>query len=226
MARTFGGDGPSRERGRGDSTAWQEDERGRMYRVAKGGHSREYQNAQDRDEAVEESYRVSQVMQAILGDTRDGVLAAVMGNVVSIAELYHQETGQWFGDAREFLTRWCEQHFGRRLEPVARMVLAYEIKRRRIPAEGGHNGPPAGPYPDWTAERKFEAAAADAPQDLPGIERVKWIARRAGARIGKGGARSMPPADVDVEREANRQRRRAAEQELDQEQAAMAAEEV
>lgn len=193
-----GGGWSGRDKGKG----WQVDERGRKYRIGVG--CREYERREERDAAVEETYRLSPTMKAMLGEP-ESVAGAVFGNVISLAELYYQETAQWFGDQREWLDRWSAQHFGRRLEPALRMVLAYEIRRRLSLDEGGRIGPPAGPWRDWDEERKYEAAAASVPVGKDSFARVDAIARAAGAKIGPG-VRPMPEAP-DVESEANRQRR-------------------
>lgn len=169
----------------GSGKGWMVDERGRKYRLQDGGGVREYERREERDDAVEESYRLSATVRAVLGDPPRGeILGCLMGEAVSLAELFHQETAQWFGGREEWLDRWSVQHFGRRLEPVARMVLAYEIRRRLALEDGGRIGPPAGPWKDWQEAKTFEAAAADVPPGPDSFVRVTAIANKAGREIG------------------------------------------
>jgi hypothetical protein len=121
----------------------------------------------------------------MLGNPKRGeILGALLGECVALAELFYQETAQWFGDRDEWLDRWTGQHFGRRLELVARMVMAYEIRRRLALEDGGRIGPPAGPWKDWHEARTFEAAAAEVPAGGPSFDRVEAIVKRAGREVG------------------------------------------
>jgi hypothetical protein len=189
----------------GNSKGWQVDERGRKYRLEAG--CREYERREERDEAVEETYRLSPTMGALLS-SYETVMSGVFGETTALAELYYQETSGWFGDQRDWLDRWCATHFGRRLEPVLRMTLSYELRRRLSLAEGGRIGPPAGAWKDWAEERRWEEATACVPPGGDSIVRVEAICRAAGVKLGPGPQR-MPSAP-NTEREANRQRARLA----------------
>jgi hypothetical protein len=192
-------------RGGSDAKGWQVDERGRKYRLSAG--CREYERREDRDAAVEETYRLSPTMKAMLS-SYETVAGGVFGEVCALAELYYQETAAWFGEQRDWLDRWCSTHFGRRLEPVLRMTLAYELRRRLALEDGGRVGPPAGPWKDWAEERRWESATASVPPGRDSYVRVEAICKAAGVKLGPG-VRRMPDAP-NVEREANRQRARLA----------------
>jgi hypothetical protein len=156
---------------------------------------------------VEETYRLSPTMKAMLS-SYETVAGGVFGEVCALAELYYQETAAWFGEQRDWLDRWCSTHFGRRLEPVLRMTLAYELRRRLALEDGGRVGPPAGPWKDWAEERRWESATASVPPGRDSYVRVEAICKAAGVKLGPG-VRRMPDAP-NVEREANRQRARLA----------------
>lgn len=163
---------------------WLQDEKGRHYRLF--GGCREYERREDRDAAVEETYRLTPVVRAVLGiQSGEEVFGAVLGNVSALSELFYQETAQWFGERSEWLDRWSIHHFGRKLEPAARMVLAYELRRHLALEDGGRKGPSAGAFETYAQERRFMMAAASVP-DGPSFERVIAIAKVAGAKVGDG----------------------------------------
>jgi hypothetical protein len=183
---------------------WQRDQAGRDYRLTTGGAVREYRRREDRDQALDDSYRLSPAVLAFLGERPPSIAGAVMGNAVSLAELFWEETGSWTGRPDERFDRWCAHHLGRRLEPAPRMVMLYEIRRRTSLDDGGRVGPPAGAFRDFAEERRYASAAERVPLGLGSFDRCTWIAREAGAKLGPG---PQPfPEPPDVETEANRQR--------------------
>jgi hypothetical protein len=196
-----------RGRGRDSEKGWQIDEKGRKYRPTMGGTVREYENRTDRDAALDESYRLSPSVQALIGERVDSVPAAIMGAAVALAELYWNEVGTWTGDPGTIMDRWFAKHFGRRLEPGLRGVMAYEIRRRLARDEGGHTGPSVGPFATYAEQKRWEAATASVPSDRPSFDRVTAIAEAAGAKLGPG---PRPfPKPPHVERTANRLRQEA-----------------
>jgi hypothetical protein len=187
---------------------WQMDEKGRKYRTIMGGTVREYENRQDRDAALDESYRPSPTVQALVGE-HQSVGEAILGNLVALGELYWTEAGEWGGDTSNRLDRWSARHFGRRLEPACRMALSYEIRRRLSREDGGHGGPPAGPFRDFAEQKRYEKAAREVGDHGGSFERVERIAKATGAKIGPG-PRRFPHAP-NTERRANQLRQQAAE---------------
>lgn len=158
----------------------------------------EYENAFERDRAVESSYRLSPVVVALFGGDVPNVWSAVVHNAVALAALCSEEQGCTLADLDAFSLK----HLGRQLEPTLRGLIAFHLVR-----PSSH---PARPFASWPEAQAWERSARevlDRP-DRPAraLDVVDAIARAAGWRGPR--TRRMPYAP-STERRANELRAQA-----------------
>jgi hypothetical protein len=178
----------------GSSTSekkWETDENGIQYYVE--GNVKYFKTREDRDAHVEEKYRLSPVMQTVIGDRRsDSSIAPSMPTLIhehlaAIVEVYQGEAERYHGALREKVRIWSMKHFGV-VEPVVEQMIAAEVKRRMSEKERHEL------FGSYREQERWEKAARRMMSDpqwqaLEGHEqKAGWIA----------GATGWKPADFRV----------------------------
>lgn len=188
---------------------WLRDEAGRPYREEKG--TRVYQRGEDRDAALDDTYRLSDSMRAALElDTNHprGVATLVMANATELVELFWREARTLSGrGTAQKLDEWSVRHFGRVLEPGARGLLLFEARSRE---EYAGNRRTLALYASYGEQRRFEESVrtcgprGESEGSLGYVER---ICRESGVDLGPG-PRQMPhaPGRREWERRQNEQK--------------------
>ena len=119
-----------------------------------------YKTQLDRDNALEATYSLSDVLRAAL-DLREhprSILALVAEHVTDLAELFWSEAATTGGtDPRTKFDTWSVRHFGRQLEPSCRGMLWCEARARMR----GATTAIVGLYDSWGEQQRYERAARE-----------------------------------------------------------------
>lgn len=155
-------------------------------RSANQGSPGGYESAEDRDRAVESYYRLSEPILALLGGERPvSVLAAVSAEQVALAEMFHQEhpRGATLDERADY---WCVGHFGRKLEPAARGILLFALRRTLALGQGGRVAPPGSIFRDFVEQRAWERATVADHEPGSVTDRARRIALSVTGEIADG----------------------------------------
>ena len=155
-----------------------------------------YPSQDDRDLVVEGTYTLSGEILAFMGGRPKSVLAAIDVHITALVEAFNRRTGGTDGRLDDELDRWCVRHFGRVLEPAARMLLKHEVMKTITYQDGGRRIEPGGVYASWSEQKAWEAAEAATPRLRPGeshLARLEAICERMGVSLGPG-PQPMPSA--------------------------------
>jgi hypothetical protein len=170
---------------------WSYDSKGRGFRVER--NRTVYQNQTDRDEVLDETYRLSPSITLLLevGGAIKGLPAMVTASVTSLAEMFWHDASSFplNQSTNERLENWEVKNFGRMLEPSAHQMLAFEVSRRE---QGKRDRGTLACYSSMAEQKRFEAAARETKHITGSLERLEAICALAGVKV--EGIKSMPDA--------------------------------